>query len=354
MKSIKVGDGYMSCKFSHKDILGYIDHELPEKKHRSFAAHLDSCQRCRKAIDLMNAAEAHTSCIAEPDPQLTETVMRNIRSESPRKQKGLFAPIGRMRPSGILVSTLAVIMVIALLAAFWSPLTAGITRLITQKYEKPDNGRLSVGSSVNSPAQEPMSTPVSQPAVPPPDVSPVPGDTPGFAIYKASVSLMDIYNDYTDLQDSDHISWPYESIHINDIPVEEEPLITDADINTYYNGTLCFKNPDLTCYDSTHNRCMSASPVPIIITVDGKRVAWGTFMHPMSSMIPPRDAFLLTFYLQDEQDPTVSYFKLTTSDPERASALEKLMSSYFSNLDRVRDKAEAPDAVIALDPFSGI
>jgi len=30
------------------------------------------------------------------------------------------------------------------------------------------------------------------------------------------------------------------------------------------------------------------------------------------------------------------------------------MSSYFSNLDRVRDKAEAPDAVIALDPFSGI
>jgi len=46
----------------------YLDHELSDKKRRSFAAHLDSCQRCRKAINLLTSAEAHTSLIAEPDP----------------------------------------------------------------------------------------------------------------------------------------------------------------------------------------------------------------------------------------------------------------------------------------------
>lgn len=335
----------MACGFTTNDVIGYMNNELSQKKRSAFQNHLADCDKCRTDLSRLTQIESAVEETTSPGHDIAGETISRIKREhiktEPKKGWRVF-----LHPRKALVSALGFALMATLLVIFWQPVVSGISHLINSKYSaqipgQPTNGVMPGGS-----------TPDSYPAIAPEDTGKA-GDTPRFAIYKASISLQDIYILYSGRDPALNYlpsPMPYDSIQIDQIPLDEKPLLTDADVETYYDGTLIFKDIDNKTYDYFLNNYMSVSPLPLVITVDGKRVAWGTYMHPISSMSPPLNAFLLSIR-PGEQESDGCYFTLSADDMDRFKEVEALIRPVFSDIGKLADKVNAPSALLSSDPF---
>jgi hypothetical protein len=96
---------------------------------------------------------------------------------------------------------------------------------------------------------------------------------------------------------ADNSSSAIKNKNIDDIPIEQIPVITDKDIEKY----IWNEHKIVLAKKTTYPDSLSGASHKFFITVvDGKRVYLGVFVSPASSLKPPSDIPSINMYSRDK------------------------------------------------------
>ena len=75
------------CEKLAKDVVAYLDGELPAERAEAVECHLAECAACRRMLDQLRAADAAAREVPIPDEARWESVWQEIQSRARRESK---------------------------------------------------------------------------------------------------------------------------------------------------------------------------------------------------------------------------------------------------------------------------
>jgi hypothetical protein len=121
--------------------------------------------------------------------------------------------------------------------------------------------------------------------------------------------------------------------NIDKLTLENDPIITEKDISTYYWKSMVFKT-NKSIFISKLNHAAGISGTPFVLTANGERIYLGTLWSPFSSAYPPKDTTILQIgsmaigklnkdgYNVTYQDNDV-YFEISPSNDDKYKISDK-------------------------------
>ena len=278
----------MSCNYKDDDIVKYTEGTMPDKKFKAFEQHLKSCRSCQMKIDIISNVQKEASSM--PDGiriNLIPSIKKKLQPKAITKTNTFRA---------ILKPSLLALSLIFAFSLLWPFISKGLTMIFNQRFIS--------GSAIVNPTQ--ISTPSIQPSQQPENsapystpISPNPNNTQGtfsLAFYRSTMKFEEVLA-LGSISTSELAR--YEEIPIDKIQIEDTPFLTDDRITGYSSDTQTIEISE-DDEERLSQQLISAASVPFVVTLNGERLFWGVFVHPISSINPPQAIPLLNMIISTD------------------------------------------------------
>ncbi|MCX7771642.1 MAG: zf-HC2 domain-containing protein [Clostridia bacterium] len=286
----------MSCRYNDKHLIKYSEGTLePDEKSR-FEKHLEECQSCSEKVKLLKGLAWESKASPDLNTDLTLKIKRRLSDIKPASRHSI---MGFIRHNRRMLTTGAyALSLVLLLVLVWSPLSRGISSILSNKLsQNPASSPITAGASETDRESAPAIAP------PLPDTK----ESYTLGLFRSTMT----YKEILALSGrADPNLATYEEIPFSNIVVEEEPFLTENDIESFNPDTMVLKlKPGV--YDRILKAFVSASPIPFVAKIDGKELFWGVTLHPISSMMPPESIPRLDWTLDENNADALKLSNMT-------------------------------------------